>query len=276
MGIVWQKSLSSKLVDPGQPTDLIYKLRTSRIYLAMHAALKKYIAPALFAFTFVYLGLTLTSHVLFNIQDDAGWVCREKAVAYGPNPQYPGHQKVIDYNGLKKLQPGETILASGDITGNNPIDKERLPEFKTSALCQSMGIWVERYEKYLIKFDTTQNFKDENGAVEAWAGFYSTEPPSYLQKAKKIAQVPLRRELIRPWFRVVVRIGGKGGEESFLDPDFKDDFLIDEEIKATRDGELFLFVNDAVIGIPGFDGYFYKYFYSDNQGSTKVWITRIK
>jgi uncharacterized protein (DUF2235 family) len=280
MGIVWQKSLSSKLADPGQPTDLIYKLRTSRIYLAMHAVLKKYVAPALFAFTFVYLGLTLTSHVLFNIQDDAGWVCREKAVAYGPNPQYPGHQQVTDYNGLKNLKPGETILASGEITDKPApeADTERLPEFKTSALCQSMGIWVEQYGTYLIKFERegTKKFKDDKGTIEAWAGFYSTEPRSYLQKAKKIAQVPLRRELIRPWFRVVARIGGKGGEEFFLDPDFADVFLIDEEIKATRDGELFLFVNDAVIGIPGFDGYFHKYFYSDNQGSTKVWITRTK
>jgi hypothetical protein len=80
--------------------------------------------------------------------------------------------------------------------------------------------------------------------------------------------------LIRPWFRVVARIGGKGGEETFLDPDFTDNFLIDEEITATRDGELFLFVNDAVIGIPGFDGYFYKLFYGNNSGSAKVWITR--
>jgi hypothetical protein len=137
-----------------------------------------------------------------------------------------------------------------------------------------MGVWVERNGKYLIKFDSTKDFKDDNGAVEAWAGFYSLGPPSFLQKVKKIAQVPLRRELIRPWFRVVARIGGKGGEEFFLDPDFTDKFLIDEEITATRDGELFLFVNDAVIGIPGFNDYFYKYFYDGNQGTARVWIKR--
>jgi hypothetical protein len=85
-----------------------------------------------------------------------------------------------------------------------------------------------------------------------------------------IAAVPLRRELIRPWFRVVVRLGGTGGEENFLDPDVADKFLVDEVVTARRDGELFLFVNDAVIGIPGL----YNVFYQNNQGSSKVTITR--
>jgi hypothetical protein len=42
-------------------------------------------------------------------------------------------------------------------------------------------------------------------------------------------------------------------------------------VPATRDGELFLFVNDAVIGIPGL----YDFFYRDNSGSTKVKIERL-
>jgi len=79
--------------------------------------------------------------------------------------------------------------------------------------------------------------------------------------------VPLRRELIRPWYRVVARIGVTGGEENFLDPDSGGArFAISEKFKATRDGELFLFVNDATIGIPGW----YDVFYKNNRGSTRV------
>jgi hypothetical protein len=81
--------------------------------------------------------------------------------------------------------------------------------------------------------------------------------------------LPMRRELIRPWFRVVARTGSVGGEESFLDPDPKD-HSIDEVLRATRDGELFLFVNDAVLGVPGFEGVFY----ANNRGSADVTITR--
>jgi hypothetical protein len=136
-----------------------------------------------------------------------------------------------------------------------------------------MGVWLERNGKYLIKFDSTDNFKD--GEIDASEGFYSLDTKlSWTQRALMVAGIPLRRELIRPWFRVVARIGGKGGEEFFLDPDFTDTFLIDVPITATRDGELFLLVNDAVIGIPGFDDYFYKLFYRNNKGSARVTITR--
>jgi len=245
MGIHWQKSLDSKLIDGGKPEDPIYKMRTSPIYIALHTGLKKYVAPAFFALLFVYLGLTFMSHVLFNIQDDAGWVCRETKTK----------------NQLTNLNRGQskTVLVDGVPSS---------PEFRTSQLCQSMGVWLERNGKYLIRFDSTDSFRD--GDIEASKGFYSTDPPWIWQKALMIAAVPLRRELIRPWFRVVARIGGVGGEENFLDPDITDRYLIDEEIRATRDGELFLFVNDAVIGVPGF----YSYFYKNNRGSTKVMITR--
>ena len=90
-----------------------------------------------------------------------------------------------------------------------------------------------------------------------------------------LAVAPLRRELFKPWFRVVARTGGKGGEETFIEPDFTDQVLINAPITATRDGELFLFVNDAVIGIPGFNGYFYKFFYDNNKGSARVTIKRL-
>ena len=53
-------------------------------------------------------------------------------------------------------------------------------------------------------------------------------------------------------------------------PDPSDKHLINEVIRAPRDGELFLFVNDAVIGIPGLYGKFYE----NNQGSTRVVIRR--
>jgi hypothetical protein len=278
MGISWQQSLNSKLVDPGKPDDLIYRLRTSPVYIAMHTGLKIYVAPALFAFLFAYLGLTLSSHVLFNIWDDAGWVCRETKTQ------------------LANLDSGDILLASGkpaklselaEKAKTNPLlspsDKknpfkyvEDLPVFTTSELCQSMGVKLERNGKYLVQFESTNSFSDWNGRVNASLGYYSTgeKDMSIWRKALMIALVPLRRELIRPWFRVVARFGGKGGEETFLDPDVTDKFVIDEPIKATRDGELFLFVNDAVIGIPGFHDRFYKYFYKDNRGATKVAITR--
>ncbi|MGA7485956.1 MAG: DUF2235 domain-containing protein [Xanthobacteraceae bacterium] len=253
MGRHWQNAVNGRLVDLGAPTDLVYRLRTSAAYVAIHTGVKKYVAPAVFALLFVFLGLALTSHVLFNIQDYAGWVCREKLVRYGyPDPDYPHWRKVVDDGGLKNLGPGKKVT---------------LQEFKTSELCQSTGVWLERNQRYVIKFESTESFNDHG--IPATLGFYSLEAPGFWNTVWMIAAIPLRRELTRPWFRVVARIGGKGGEESFLDPDETDQYLIDVPITATRDGELFLFVNDAVIGIPGLYGVFYR----NNQGSTTVTIT---
>jgi uncharacterized protein (DUF2235 family) len=252
MGRHWQDAVKGRLADPGPPTDLVYRLRTSAAYIAIHAGVKKYVAPALFALLFVYLGLAFASHILFNMQDDAGWVCRERPVEYGPDPKRPHRTMVTNYKGLTNLAPGQ---------------QTSLAEFKTSELCQSTGVWLERNQKYLITFESTESFKD--GRIPAALGFYSLDAPGFWQKAWMIAAIPLRRELIRPWFRVVARIGGKGGEEIFLDPDVTDEHLINERITATRDGELFLFVNDAVLGIPGLYGTFYR----NNRGSTKVTIT---
>jgi hypothetical protein len=81
--------------------------------------------------------------------------------------------------------------------------------------------------------------------------------------------VPLRRELTQDWFRIVLRYGRVGGEEVFLDPD-QEDSKIETNIRPTRDGELFIFVNDAVIGIPGL----YDFFYRNNAGGGKLTLTR--
>ena len=65
------------MADPGPATDALYRLRTHKIYKWLHRALKKHIVPALFAVVFVWLGLTFSSHVLYNLQDFWGCVCRE-------------------------------------------------------------------------------------------------------------------------------------------------------------------------------------------------------
>lgn len=254
MGGFWQDSLKGAHDDPRKPTGPIYWLRTNRIYIAIRTGIKKYLAPAFFAWLFLYLALALTSHALFTIQDDAGWVCRETGTE----------------GDLHVLKLHEEIT----IPFNNPPDAQ---EFNTSSLCQSTGLWLDANREYRVTLDNTASFRDGDIEAEASGGFYSNDPSSIWQKALMISAVPLRRELIRPWFTVVARIGGKGGEERFLDPalndkHWNDKHRIDAEITAKSAGELFLFVNDAVIGIPRL----YDLFYKNNRGSTKVTIERTR
>jgi hypothetical protein len=182
----------------------------------------------------VYLGASLASHLLFNVQDVAGLTCVESAAT-------------------RKLEKGAT---------SGPI------RFNTSDFCKATGIMVERGARYLIEIKPVQAWTDDGIAVPL-GGFSPANPPSWYHRIKLGAFVPLRRETTQDWFHVVLRFGRVGGEETFIVPD-PDDYLIQSPIRATRDGELFIFVNDAVIGIPGL----YDFFYRNNGGSADLVVTR--
>ncbi|MDF0516663.1 hypothetical protein P0R31_05360 [Bradyrhizobium yuanmingense] len=81
--------------------------------------------------------------------------------------------------------------------------------------------------------------------------------------------IRLRPILFRPWYGIISRFGETGADEYFLDPiplpnttpqAYKATF------KAARSGELFLYVNDAVIGLP----WVYDSFCQNNGGKAKV------
>ena len=56
----------------------------------------------------------------------------------------------------------------------------------------------------------------------------------------------------------------------FFDPD-PITKSIDATVRATRTGELFIFVNDAVLGFPGM----YDLFYKNNQGEGSVTVRKL-
>ena len=134
--------------------------------------------------------------------------------------------------------------------------------FKTSDLCKPTGIHLDNGGRYTVKVEPIRRGP---GTMPAFwfriGGFSPTDQPVWKQRIKLGFAVPLRRELTKDWFRIVLRYGDVGGEEAFLDPD-PDDAVSKLPSGPTREGELFIFVNDAVIGIPGL----YDYFYRNNQG----------
>jgi len=67
--------------------------------------------------------------------------------------------------------------------------------------------------------------------------------------------------MFRPYFRLVARVGEKGVDEFFLDPvnvrkDDKPTDLYKARFTADRAGEIFLYVNDAVVGFPWINSVF--------------------
>jgi hypothetical protein len=95
--------------------------------------------------------------------------------------------------------------------------------------------------------------------------------------AAMIAGLPLRRHLTEPWFKPSARIGARGRDEYSLEPTVPfapgdDRRTMTTEITARTSGELFLYVNDAVVGLPGV----YDVFYRHNRGGADVTVERVR
>ena len=65
---------------------------------------------------------------------------------------------------------------------------------------------------------------------------------------------------------------GGGTEPPPADEPDPTDPLIEDNIKPTRGGQLYIFVNDAVIGFPGLYGAFYR----NNKGTGQLTVTRTR
>jgi hypothetical protein len=237
MGEIWNGAPSAPA---GLPGGFIYGLRTNKAYVAAREMIKRTIAPFLFAVFFAYAGVSLASHFAYNVQDVAGFTCKD----HDTDPVIPA-PKPLDTS-------GETAAVV----------------FKTSDLCKPTGILLERGKQYSVKVEPVTPWTDSGIAV-ALGGFSAKDPPRWYHRILLSFGLPLRRELTEDWFRVVLRYGRVGGEERFLEPD-PDDSVLEASIKPTRDGELFVFVNDAVLGVPGF----YDVFYRHNAGSARLVVKR--
>lgn len=232
MNAIWQKTPGAPA---GLPTNWIYRLRASAAYVWFHRQLKRRWAPTFFAALFVYLGITFGSHLLYNAQDVAGLTCNESSKAQG--------------------------LARGE---------ETTFDFATSHLCAGTGVAVDGFgARYRVEVEITAPWYDSD-IPSPLGGFYTTDAPRWSQRAWLLLGVPLRRELTRPWFRLVLRYGATGGEEVFLDPD-PENGKVETVIRPTRSGELFIFVNDAVLGIPRW----YDVFYRNNAGTARLTVKRL-
>jgi hypothetical protein len=252
---------------------VLYRLRTHP-FAVRTLLLARGASANLFAIAFIlgglYIPLTLINRLAFKIQEGTGMVCNEQRVSNEREEARPFPRKLPQNADLVRLEVGETKLAGVRNFTDGETETENLPDFETSKVCHSTGVWLDRNGTYSIQFQNTDNFKD--GEIDASVAFYSVTPTSVKDKLLYVLASPLKREFLLPWFNVVARIGGKGMSYISLDPDPSGKYVIDTSFSASSEGELFLYVNDAVIGLPSL----YEYFYRNNKGKTKIKISRLR
>lgn len=227
-----QRSRTMKVID-----GFVRWLRTADCYLAFQRFVRFGLAPALFAIFTVVGSLALLSHVAFYFEDAAGFTCTPTAKA-------------------KPLPVGHT--------------SEQLV-FTPDRLCWGSGLQLTAGNRYVISIEEAGTWQDGDYTTHL-GGYEVTSLPGLLLRAQMFVLTPLRRVLLRPWFRVIARVGEAGTDEYFLDPDWNQTLnaatRLDVPIRPNRSGEFYLYVNEAVFP------WHMDFWYRNNKGSAKVTVTQ--
>ncbi len=131
--------------------------------------------------------------------------------------------------------------------------------------CAPTGIKVSRNEDYRVLLTVAEDWKDNTIDTDPRGfGFKKMSALMYLA-------LPFRRVVFSSWFVPVLRVGSKGGEEHVLDFRLVEGRQYEARFRPRSDGEVFIFVNDAVFGWPGPT----RFFYDNNHGTAAVAIERL-
>ena len=216
----------------------IFALRKGPVYLRLIWFGRIHFLPFLFFLSVVWFALTFGSHLLFNIANSMGAFCHGNEATATPV--------------------------------NLGTDQQSSVEFHTSQLCASTGLKVKNGYEYAITIEIIKPW-DDGGEPADPRGYRTSQVRRLLQPAFYLG-VPLRRIIFRSWFRMIARVGERGVDEYFfLDP-VKGNGITPNtytaKFTADRSGEVFLYVNDAVIGLP----WVHSLFYINNHGTARISI----
>jgi uncharacterized protein (DUF2235 family) len=256
------------------PENAIEWLRTQPLYKRGLSFLKLTLAPLFFAILILYGAFAVSNHLLFNIRDSFGSFCKHTTNEQGPlNAGNPGFE-------CEAGKCSKTIMFDSSLTDDR-------------SLCLPTGVFAERGKRYSINIHRYP----EREKWKFWdePSFMSGQPISRLAWWKQplmAMMLPFRRTLDRPWSSFIVRYGPTGTEESFLDrapPPLDDDLVhaqdykaedvpedkesLGEDWRATRDGEIYWYLNKPVLGIWCLETWISKYLIS-NEGTALVTIEK--
>jgi hypothetical protein len=133
--------------------------------------------------------------------------------------------------------------------------------------CNRTGIYLEADASYRIEVVGTDSWGKDFGSIIGSVGRSAHgEVAIPLLKAPLVALlIPFRRNLTENWLTPLVRIGGIGADEYVVGPK-------GAVVTPRHGGELFFYVNDAVLGWP----FSWDVFYGGNSGKATLKVTPTK
>jgi uncharacterized protein (DUF2235 family) len=211
-------------------------LRTSEPLVKAYRIFARHVLPFGFFLATVLLGLFLANRVVFYVIGMAGSTC------------------------IASDQPKSV----GDV----PTPADRL--FETDDPCFDTGIRLKAGETYTMSFSVQSPWMDGSKATSP-AGFTGCDA-----RWTFTCRAPMRRYFTAKWFEPIARVGQTGLDRYRLHPrcakpDCSDQVYVSPPFTVRNSGELFLFVNDAVYGLPGL----WSRSYRNNRGTAQITITRV-
>jgi len=165
---------------------------------------------------------------------------------------------------------GQVCVASQNPPAR-PVTGNAKTSFETRTLCKATGLAVERNKSYRITLVVTDPWEDghrfDQPDPERAKGI-ETGPQGFGTEKMTSAMwlgLPIRRLVGSNWFATVIRIGNRGFGEIVPSYERRESpgcqcpatTSYTATFRARKSGELFVYVNDAVIGVPGYFDYFY-------------------
>jgi uncharacterized protein (DUF2235 family) len=229
------------------PNDSLYKIRSTLVYRGFFYALTHWVLPAVFLLAIVFGSAVGASRILFALADSTGFICR----------------------------------TTDQASVTSVVGTARPFNFTTNELCYATALSVSKDATYQLTLDITDSWEDghrfNEPAPDKATGIFA-DPNGFGQNRAgpwMFIGVPLRRLIAANWFQLVARVGRWGLDEQALQfgpptigPSNRPSYVAD--FKPKSDGEVFLFVNDFVIGIPGLT----NLFYTNNKGGARIKIER--
>ncbi|TPM30848.1 DUF2235 domain-containing protein [Mesorhizobium sp. B2-3-4] len=223
-------------------------IRENKAALRLYKLLREKLLPAAFLALSAYLVVNALNKTAFEVADSMGAFCKDPALG---NP-----------TGVERL----SLIPSG---------------FKTREMCNDTGNWLQEGVRYevIVTIDPKDPWIDgekdtdpirDRGCADT-RGVAEGSLPHYLATLAK-------RWWAEPYFKPIARVGRFGNDEYVLNPVGPTtlgkclNMKLTAEIKPKASGELYFYVNDAVIALPGVSNFFYRH---NNLGSAEVSVKRV-
>jgi uncharacterized protein (DUF2235 family) len=241
--------------------------------------IKLWIAPALFAAffaaIFLFYVVGLANHYIFNLRDSFGEFCTPD----------PNTSKLVDV-----CKASDQLLCKRDPYGNLPDTCTAAcrgveTTFDTRNVCTSTRVKLEQGQPYRFEIRQMGDWSflgatSGAGGVPA-VSLLARKEAGWRDSAVGLARAtglslayPIKRSFDRPFGRVIIRYGETGNEENFIDPDpGQDPKLVDhleEQFKPTRNGELYVYLNQPV------SAFWPSLFNNVNSGTAHVRVYRVE